>query len=1362
MMNRNVMQRQMFKGGGYVHPQRMNLGGPPIAPPPMGPPPMGPPPMGPEQALAGAEAQGQEMGMLAAEGVMQNIDGAQDYQSLIDGIRGNEQPLEARYAELGGIVGEQDAMQTPESVLALTQPAIMMTEEGAVNSGIGELMQGIAGDTSMAGQMGEGVGGLMMAQAPEPAMQAPMMEAGNTPPVNFRQGGPVEVQRLQAGGTPNPVIAQANRDASAYQDYFAGAMDSEARAADLQKQREMSQSQMLFDISQAALQFAGNTQGGSIAERLANSAAAAQLPQRIGERAAGMLSAEQAQTAENRQLDMAARQAALAAGQSEVKARRDERLAGLKRPVTKAGFVDYYTVDTTGKAIFLDSIDRNTEAGKVKIAALKKSKKAVPASAVQGLLDADAALKKRLAESGADIESGTLETVLSTFTKDVTYTIGERTYTFKAGEAARLSNPEIAAIRRAGGTTAPFNQGATFTTFYNNEDPSITKLIDTSSPIGQKLLTTLEDTFTDSPLGAETAATIKIEGFKSGERAKAAELLATSKLDLQSNKFSQEWGLLGATQEGVLERDELLNGYAVATREDNQLFTTGRDQTLNGYKTALATQAQEHTTELKNLEGVQGVQAALLREAITERLYKVKSEIDLADFMKTEGVKNVHEIELLGTQAEQRRELAKLNSTLSTFQQTRGFNHQIHMQGLRLIDNAQQSDLDRKLRVTLQTDAQLAAFELQDYRLVKQAAQKVLDKAAALQLQGNALASAARLQDLVLKSRATLAGNSLASTEGIAAANRQARFMLQDDAQAAEALAALLTEAGKDRRQLSDQEFKNLQRQYAESFDLKGAQADRFFKAAESSLNRAHAATLQDDSLSARALNSALDRAAQMDRQLNSQEWQTVMEEIARDQKLTDIESDQLFKAGQSLLERASREGMALGSQDHKTAMQARQIISSEKINLNNTDARALEGMLDRAAAETRQLSDQEFKALESKLLKDFKGTQAEKLAAAKLFQDMISNRDNERGLDLTEARDIAAHASRVARQGLDQARFDREKLEAPLLAAKGTTATIRVISNQKDLTAYGNGSMKPTDVNVFENVIAHWLTSGAQSWDSSAREGQGAYVKTRNNLTPALKNAIEQRAKLGLPTIDISKKGENLVPVGTPGSASAYRFNEDGTVNFDSFKDDPTFIITGIDLTRSQGFGSTVNRFFNVMSEIAKDVTFGKFGGKGTQGSRLTRAADTQLNALRRRTMEIMREEASGRTFKIDVENLKAEVENFKPSGMGQDQGALDTLYTVRNVLAKQYAAATYIKNNAEVYQPQKVSDANIVQPRVGKLIAEYTAAILVYERFINGSGPAQSKQASSEVTNSGDSQTSSSSIKPGSLTSGAARVNN
>ena len=382
-MNRSVMKRQMFnRGGAASFPdltgdgkvtqkdilrgrgvQGFAMGGQPMMPP-AAPPPMAPP-MGAEQALAGAEMQGQEMGMMAAEGVMQQIDGAQDYQSLIDGIRGNQQPLEARYAELGSIVGQQDAMQTPESVLALTQPAIMMTEEGAVNSGIGELMQGIAGDTSMAGQMGEGVGGLMMAQSPEPAMEAPMMEAGNTPPVNFRQGGPVEVRGYQAGTevkvgggqSLNPVIAQANRDASAYQDYFAGAMDSEARAADLEEQRRMSQAQMLFDIAQAGLQFAGTTEGGSIAERLANAAAQTQLPQRIGERAAGMMAAKREQRAEDRQIRMAGLQASLEQSIAD-KAAADAlalKKAGLKDRETKPKTLFKVTANDAGQPV-LESI----------------------------------------------------------------------------------------------------------------------------------------------------------------------------------------------------------------------------------------------------------------------------------------------------------------------------------------------------------------------------------------------------------------------------------------------------------------------------------------------------------------------------------------------------------------------------------------------------------------------------------------------------------------------------------------------------------------------------------------------------------------------------------------------------------------------------------------------------------------------------------------------------------------------------------------------------------------------------------------------------------------------------------------------
>jgi len=118
---------------------------------------------------------------------------------------------------------------------------------------------------------------------------------------------------------------------SKYQDYLSGGYDAQARAADLQEQREMSQAQMLFDIAGAAADFAGNTEGGSIAERLANSVSRTQLTDKIGTRAANMLTAKQAQTAEKRQLDMAARTTSLQAGQAAVEARRAETLAGLKK-----------------------------------------------------------------------------------------------------------------------------------------------------------------------------------------------------------------------------------------------------------------------------------------------------------------------------------------------------------------------------------------------------------------------------------------------------------------------------------------------------------------------------------------------------------------------------------------------------------------------------------------------------------------------------------------------------------------------------------------------------------------------------------------------------------------------------------------------------------------------------------------------------------------------------------------------------------------------------------------------------------------------------------------------------------------------
>ena len=64
-------------------------------------------------------------------------------------------PLEERYLELSEYVGEDDAEKTPESVLAMVQPVIMMTEEGNVDSGIGQLMQKLAGEIDMVTEAGE-------------------------------------------------------------------------------------------------------------------------------------------------------------------------------------------------------------------------------------------------------------------------------------------------------------------------------------------------------------------------------------------------------------------------------------------------------------------------------------------------------------------------------------------------------------------------------------------------------------------------------------------------------------------------------------------------------------------------------------------------------------------------------------------------------------------------------------------------------------------------------------------------------------------------------------------------------------------------------------------------------------------------------------------------------------------------------------------------------------------------------------------------------------------------------------------------------------------------------------------------------
>ena len=190
-MNRSVMKRQMFEKGGVAFPdlsgdgeitqrdilmgrgvQFMQEGG--IAS--MGMDPMAGAPMAGAPMAAGTEQmdpQVLEGAMMTASENFGALDDAQNYEEVIDSIRGDALPIEQRYQELAQFVGPNDAQQTPESVLAMVQPVIQMA---AVDGGIG----GLASEEMSAEVSGPMAGGIMSTVA---------MEGGEEPPVNFNQGG---------------------------------------------------------------------------------------------------------------------------------------------------------------------------------------------------------------------------------------------------------------------------------------------------------------------------------------------------------------------------------------------------------------------------------------------------------------------------------------------------------------------------------------------------------------------------------------------------------------------------------------------------------------------------------------------------------------------------------------------------------------------------------------------------------------------------------------------------------------------------------------------------------------------------------------------------------------------------------------------------------------------------------------------------------------------------------------------------------------------------------------------------------------------------------------------------------------------
>ena len=371
MMSRNVLDRQMFRKGGAAFPDLsgdgkitqkdilmgrgvipMQEGGmmPPAAgmmPPAPGmmpptpdmmmppTPPPAPPPdmmMAPEPApddaagLMGLQAEANidpamlEQLLTAAAGEFGDLESAEDYEGMINMLRGDEATLGERRSELAEMVGPEDAQQTPESVLALVQPVIMMTQ-GEIDQGIGSIAQGLMSEP-VAGDM---AGGIMSTIDMAGAQEAPA-------PVNFNQGGAV-----QHFAPENPRVVGENlfglnlmprTDPEALRTAFTERRDlyrdlipPVLGAEELAEQKRLSQAQMLFDIANAGLAIAQpGKESESLVQAIARGVADTKLFDKIGARAQQQRQLETQAKMEDRKIDLAALSSAEATEAARLKA----------------------------------------------------------------------------------------------------------------------------------------------------------------------------------------------------------------------------------------------------------------------------------------------------------------------------------------------------------------------------------------------------------------------------------------------------------------------------------------------------------------------------------------------------------------------------------------------------------------------------------------------------------------------------------------------------------------------------------------------------------------------------------------------------------------------------------------------------------------------------------------------------------------------------------------------------------------------------------------------------------------------------------------------------------------------------------
>jgi hypothetical protein len=238
---------------------------------------------------------------------------------LMNNLRGDMRSIDARREELADLVGFREAEETPEGVLTLLQSVLAQQAAAPpmpapMPQGMPPEMAGMAPPPMPAGPAPAmaGIGGLPMDQGPAPMAMAnggmvQYFQDGSVGPSGSNPGGvtqfdptppdtrlsayPIEeiqaaLARIQAANSSVPTLRQGVEENLPLLQELLGSDPKDTQA------------QMLFDIGQAALGYAGNV--GPDGQRLQGSAAARlagatrELPGRIGARAAGMSKEAQA------------------------------------------------------------------------------------------------------------------------------------------------------------------------------------------------------------------------------------------------------------------------------------------------------------------------------------------------------------------------------------------------------------------------------------------------------------------------------------------------------------------------------------------------------------------------------------------------------------------------------------------------------------------------------------------------------------------------------------------------------------------------------------------------------------------------------------------------------------------------------------------------------------------------------------------------------------------------------------------------------------------------------------------------------------------------------------------------------------